>query len=103
MEDHPLNPPLQNSASPLQREPEANDLEKLSKWQEERIARKLRGEYESAILHLSELVSCHPLFDGAASDCMLLGQQQSHNPSENRVCPCGRGRTHASVILGVVD
>ena len=32
------------------------DLEKLRKWQEERIARKLRGEYESAVLHLAEVV-----------------------------------------------
>jgi len=58
MEKHPLKPPLQNSASPRQQEPDANDLDRLKKWQEERIARKLRGEYESAVLHLSDLVSC---------------------------------------------
>lgn len=32
-------------------------MEKLLKWQEDRLARKLRGEYESAVLHLSEVVS----------------------------------------------
>jgi outer membrane protein insertion porin family len=61
MENYPLKPPLQNSASPRLQEPDDSDLEKLRKWQEERLTRKLRGEYESAVLHLSELVSClHP-------------------------------------------
>jgi outer membrane protein insertion porin family len=58
MENHPLNPPLQNSVSPRQQEPDSDNLDKLMKWQEERIARKLRGEYESAVLHLAELVGC---------------------------------------------
>ncbi|KAF5380197.1 hypothetical protein D9615_006161 [Tricholomella constricta] len=49
-----LKPPLHNSSSPRDKEPD--DLEKLLKWQEERIARKLRGEYESVVLHLSELI-----------------------------------------------
>jgi hypothetical protein len=52
---HPLKPPLHNTSSPRDKEP--NDLAKLIKWQEERIARKLRGDYESAVLHLSEVVS----------------------------------------------
>ena len=56
MENHPLKPPLQTSASPRHLEPDPNDIEKLRKWQEDRIARKLRGEYESAVLHLSDLV-----------------------------------------------
>lgn len=51
-----LKPPLHNSAAPRDKEPEV-DLEKLRKWQEERIARKLRGEYESANLRLAEVVS----------------------------------------------
>ncbi|KAG7447227.1 mitochondrial protein [Guyanagaster necrorhizus] len=33
-----------------------DDAKKLQKWQEERIARRLRGEYESAALYLSELI-----------------------------------------------
>ena len=32
-------------------------MAKLKKWQEGRIARKLRGEYQSAVLHLSEVAS----------------------------------------------
>lgn len=52
-----LNPPLKNSASPRDLEPTPQEIEKLRKWQEDRIARKLRGEYESAILHLSQVVS----------------------------------------------
>lgn len=53
-----LRPPLHNSSSPRDKEPEED---KLRKWQEERIARRLRGEYESAIMHLSELVSTYSL------------------------------------------
>lgn len=52
---HTLKLPLQYSSSPRDKEPD--DLQKLGQWQEERMARKLRGEYESAVLHLSEVVS----------------------------------------------
>ncbi|THG97311.1 hypothetical protein EW026_g4663 [Hermanssonia centrifuga] len=51
-----LKPPLQNTSAPRDKEPEG-DLEKLRKWQEDRVTRKLRGEYESAVLHLSEVVN----------------------------------------------
>lgn len=53
----PLQPPLLNTSSPRDKEPDALELEKLQKWQEERLGRKLRGEYESAVLHLAEVVS----------------------------------------------
>lgn len=51
----PLKPPLHNSSSSRDKEP-TDDLEKLRKWQEDRLARRLRGEYESAVLHLSDVV-----------------------------------------------
>ncbi|KAF8198623.1 surface antigen-domain-containing protein [Pholiota molesta] len=50
-----LRAPLQNSASPRDQEPVG--LEKLMKWQDERVARRLRGEYESAVMHLSEVIN----------------------------------------------
>ncbi|KAF8962336.1 surface antigen-domain-containing protein [Flammula alnicola] len=50
-----LKPPLHNSSAPREKEPK--ELDKLIKWQQDRIARKLRGEYESAILHLSEVIN----------------------------------------------
>lgn len=50
-----LRPPLHDSSSPRDKEPK--EIEKLRKWQEERITRKLKGEYESAIVHLSEVVN----------------------------------------------
>ena len=53
-----LKPPLHNSSRPKDKEPVDADLDKIRKWQEERIARKLRGEYESAVVHLTEVV-CH--------------------------------------------
>lgn len=52
---HPLKPPLHTSSSLREKEPD--DLAKVKKWQEERMARKLRGEYESAISRLSEVAS----------------------------------------------
>ncbi|OCH87076.1 hypothetical protein OBBRIDRAFT_796568 [Obba rivulosa] len=53
----PLKPPLRDTSAPRDGEPSASDLEKILKWQEERVARKLRGEYESAVLHLGEVVN----------------------------------------------
>ncbi|TCD68158.1 hypothetical protein EIP91_011436 [Steccherinum ochraceum] len=53
----PLKPPLQNTSAPRDREPEDADLARLKAWHEERMARKLRGEYETAVFHLSELVN----------------------------------------------
>ncbi len=53
----PLKPPLHNTSAPRDMEPTDADLEKLRRWQEERIARKLRGEYQSAVLRLAEIVS----------------------------------------------
>jgi len=98
-----LNPPLQNSASPRQQEPDSGDLEKLRKWQEERITRKLRGEYESAVLHLSELVSrLHP-DENASSDLMSLGQLQPHDTSENLICARGGCRKNTRVVSSLVD
>ena len=52
-----LKPPLHNTSAPRDMEPTDADLDKLRKWQEERIARKLRGEYQSAVLRLAEVVS----------------------------------------------
>ncbi|KAI0646129.1 surface antigen-domain-containing protein [Trametes meyenii] len=60
----PLQPPLQNTSSPREREPDTADLERYRKWWEERKLRKLRGQYESALVQLSELVHdnlCTPL------------------------------------------
>jgi hypothetical protein len=54
VEAPPLRPPLANTSLPSDKEPDG--LEKIRKWQEERIARKLRGEYESSVMHLTELV-----------------------------------------------
>ena len=53
-----VRPPLHNSSAPRDKEPVGVD--KLMKWQEERMERRLRGEYESAVLHLSEVVSTSP-------------------------------------------
>ncbi|CAA7268526.1 unnamed protein product [Cyclocybe aegerita] len=50
-----LRPPLHNTSSPRDKEPVG--FEKLLKWQDERRARKLKGEYESAVTHLSEVIN----------------------------------------------
>ena len=51
----PLSPPLHNSSASRDNEPDV-ELQKLKNWQQERMERRLRGEYESIILHLNELV-----------------------------------------------
>nr|VWP01878.1 Uncharacterized protein [Ganoderma boninense] len=53
----PLQPPLQNTSSPRDLEPDAADIERYKKWWEERKLRKLRGQYESAFVQLSQLVN----------------------------------------------
>ncbi|KAF5318566.1 hypothetical protein D9619_010794 [Psilocybe cf. subviscida] len=53
--DEYLRRPLHNSSSPRDKEPK--ELDKLVKWQQERMERRLRGEYESAIMHLSEVIN----------------------------------------------
>ncbi|TFK66342.1 hypothetical protein BDN72DRAFT_844495 [Pluteus cervinus] len=55
LESPGLQAPLHNSSAPRDREPD--ELANLRKWQEQRLERKLRGEYESAVLHLSELIN----------------------------------------------
>ena len=58
----PLRPPLHDTSSPRDREPNATDIEKYKKWWEERKLRKLRGQYESALVQLSELVSIYSVY-----------------------------------------
>ncbi|CCM00441.1 uncharacterized protein FIBRA_02473 [Fibroporia radiculosa] len=55
----PLNPPLATTSAPRDKEPDIVDTERLRRWQEDRIARKLRGEYESAVLHLAEVINAN--------------------------------------------
>jgi outer membrane protein insertion porin family len=50
-----IRPPLHNLSSPRDKEPK--ELDKLLKWQQDRMEKKLRGEYESAVVHLSQVVS----------------------------------------------
>lgn len=71
----PLQPPLKNTSSPRDREPDPADIEKYRKWWEERKLRKLRGQYESALVQLSELVSVSRVVrDGKSADAGKTGQ-----------------------------
>ncbi|KAH9941297.1 surface antigen-domain-containing protein [Epithele typhae] len=49
----PLQPPLQNTSSPRDREPDAADLERYRQWWEERKARKVRGQYETVLMNFN--------------------------------------------------
>lgn len=55
-DDSGLIPPLRNSAQPRDKEPAGKNIDKLIHWQRQRIERRLRGDYESAVIHLSSLV-----------------------------------------------
>ncbi|KAK7471006.1 hypothetical protein VKT23_002419 [Stygiomarasmius scandens] len=50
-----LKSPLHNSSSPRDKEP--IEVQKVRKWQEERVAKKLRGDYEHAVMRLSDLLT----------------------------------------------
>ena len=68
----PLQPPLHYTSSPRDREPDAVDLDKYRQWWEERKLRKLRGQYESALVQLSELVSATLLPRSTCPNTTLL-------------------------------
>lgn len=51
-----LRPPLANTSAPRDSEPLSSEQDVLAKWQEERMQRRLRGEYESQMIRLGELV-----------------------------------------------
>ncbi|KAF5369789.1 hypothetical protein D9758_001377 [Tetrapyrgos nigripes] len=50
-----IRPPLQNSSNPKDQEPV--ELQKLRKWQQERMAKKLHSDYEHAIMRLSDVLT----------------------------------------------
>ncbi|KAG8770599.1 hypothetical protein FRC12_004168 [Ceratobasidium sp. 428] len=51
-----LRPPFQDTSGSSDGEPGVDEAEKLHRWQEERLERKLRGEYESYVRNLNELI-----------------------------------------------
>lgn len=108
----PLQPPLHNTAAPREREPDPADIERYRKWWEERKLRKLRGQYESALVQLSELVSIYSkrllqrrlacavgrVFRGLYSQSGWLGQREPLNPVEHRVRACSRRCADARLL-----
>ncbi|KDQ10350.1 hypothetical protein BOTBODRAFT_178207 [Botryobasidium botryosum FD-172 SS1] len=52
-----LRPPFPNTSSPRDLEPSPDDIDKINKWQQERIERRLRGDYESSVKNLGELIN----------------------------------------------
>lgn len=87
VEPPPLRLPLATTSSSSDKEPE-DDLEKIRKWQEERIARKLRGEYESSVMHLTELVRVFAL-------CEWL--------SRAKLCSCFQIQNNSSTPLHIAS
>ncbi|KAK7060187.1 hypothetical protein VNI00_000952 [Paramarasmius palmivorus] len=69
-----LKPPLHDSSRPRDQEPV--EVQKLRKWQEERVARRLRGEYESAVFKLSDLINSHLTLPLRIADVRVEG---AHN------------------------
>jgi hypothetical protein len=96
MADH-IRPPLQPSARPSHHEPSPEDVEKLRSWQEERLQRKLRGEYESEILHLTELVRVHACTQESALTERTGKWQLGHAP-QNILSPHQWCNTHKPVV-----
>ncbi|KAJ7885101.1 surface antigen-domain-containing protein [Mycena olivaceomarginata] len=71
-----LRPPLQNSSSPRDLEPDERDIEKIRAWQQQRIEKKLKGEYESAVMHLSEVINSNLTTSSQISSVRVEG---AHN------------------------
>jgi outer membrane protein insertion porin family len=94
-----IKPPLHNSSSPRDKEPK--ELDKLLKWQRERRERKLRGEYESAIVHLSHVVS--PFFRLLSPLPTLLQINENLNTPMNISAVRVEGATHTrKSFLGAI-
>lgn len=73
----PLRPPLGNTSAPRDAEPESDDVELVLKWQEERIKRKLAGEYESAVVRIAELINGNLDHPARISAVRVLGAQRT--------------------------
>lgn len=103
MDDHvetpTLSPPLHNSSQPRDREP-SDDLAKIIEWQQQRIARRLRGDYESAVIHLSHLV--RPCFSFPSSSPYSVDQLQSRRSSSHR-CNQSRRRSQNTSLLSLLS
>jgi outer membrane protein insertion porin family len=105
VEAPPLRPPLANTSSPSDKEPD-DDLEKIRKWQEERIVRKLRGEYESSVMHLTELVRVFvPLGWSWSLNCSSCLQIQNNSSAPLRIASVrieGANKTRESFLGSIV-
>ncbi|KAH7100294.1 surface antigen-domain-containing protein [Auriculariales sp. MPI-PUGE-AT-0066] len=68
-----LTGPLANSSAPRDKEPAQDELDQLLKWQEERMKRRMQGEYESATMRMAELVNGNIDAAGHVSSVRILG------------------------------
>ncbi|EJD36254.1 hypothetical protein AURDEDRAFT_147230 [Auricularia subglabra TFB-10046 SS5] len=69
----PLRPPLGNTSAPRDGEPVEDEVELVLKWQEERVKRKLAGEYESAVVRIAELINGNLDAPGRVSSVRVQG------------------------------
>ncbi|KAF7309495.1 Bac-surface-Ag domain-containing protein [Mycena indigotica] len=76
-----LHPPLQHSVSPRDLEPDEKDLEKIRQWQEARIEKKLRGEYESTVIQLQDIINNNASTPSQISSVRVEGGQYYTRPS----------------------
>lgn len=97
-----LRVPLQNTSSPRDNEPLG--LEKLMKWQDERLARRLRGDYESAVMHLSEVVGSFVyLIEELDSDSRQINDNLKTAVNISAVRIEGASHTRKSFLAGIIE
>ncbi|KAF7323698.1 Bac-surface-Ag domain-containing protein [Mycena kentingensis (nom. inval.)] len=75
VEAPPLRPPLQRSAAPRDLEPDEKDLEKIQKWQHERLQKRMRGEYESQMVHLADTINANSSTPSQIASVRIEGTQ----------------------------
>ncbi|KAJ7054448.1 surface antigen-domain-containing protein [Mycena amicta] len=77
----PLRPPLHRSASPRDLELDEKDLDRIRQWQQARIDKKLRGEYESALIHLQDIINSNTDTPSQISSVRVEGGKYHTRPS----------------------
>ncbi|KIJ30510.1 hypothetical protein M422DRAFT_36524 [Sphaerobolus stellatus SS14] len=74
-----LRPPLVNTSAPQDKEPSTDDLDFFRKWQEARQQRRLKGEYESHVIRLTELVNSNLALPIRIREVRVLGADRTRS------------------------
>ncbi|KAG7096661.1 hypothetical protein E1B28_004076 [Marasmius oreades] len=99
-----LKPPLHSSSHPRDKEP--IEVQKLRKWQEERVNRRLRGDYESSVFKLSDLIASNLALPLRIADVRVEGANKTRASFLgfliNPLLPCNTGNPDTADLESVL-